>query len=394
MGSDVDLFCVGDRPFTDFGRSAFLPRRRRSRRMPIGDEFRTMRRAIRTECPGTAGVYGFIDRDGRLIYVGVSRRLRRRLVTYFQRSEVYRKERRIAAHACEVVWEEVGHEFAAQLRELELIRRHEPRLNVRGREHGRQLGYIYLTGDEAPRFRVGRHVPRSARQSWGPIATGWRIREAVEAVNHEFKLCDCPSSVAMHFADQRPLFDAELRLGCLRGEIGTCLGPCARLCSQRQYAEQWSAACRFLDGEDDDVMERLAQQMGEAVLQRRYEQAARLRDRLDRLELLAREFAASRSPVSMGNAVYVATLGRRRCWFLIVAGSVARTMPAPITRRGAAKCLSLIEANYFCGSIQPVETNRTAAQIVSAWFRTHPEESASIISPDEARGRCHELLAM
>ena len=157
MGRDVDLFCVDGGPFTDFGPSAFLPRRRPCRRMTIDDDFRAMRRAIRTDCPGTAGVYGFLDRDGRLIYVGVSRRLRKRLVTYFQRGEVYRKERRIAAHASEVVWEEIGHEFAAQLRELELIRRHEPRLNVRGREHGRKLGYIYLTGDEAPRFRVGRH---------------------------------------------------------------------------------------------------------------------------------------------------------------------------------------------------------------------------------------------
>jgi excinuclease ABC subunit C len=394
MGRDVDSFCVDDSPFTNFGPSAFLPRRRRCRRMPVDDDFREMRRAIRTDCPGTAGVYGFIDRDGRLIYVGVSRRLRKRLVTYFQQGEVYRQERRIAAHAREVVWEVIGHEFAAQLRELELIRRHEPRLNVRGREHSRKLGYIYLPGDEAPRFRIGRHVPRSARQSWGPIAIGWRIREAVEIVNHEFKLCDCPTSVAMHFADQGLLFDSGLRLGCLRGEIGTCLGPCAGMCSQREYADQWHAAQMFLEGENDEIMDRLAQRMREAVLQQQYEQAARLRDRLDHLEMLTRELVALQSSVSLGNAVYPARVGRRSCWFLIVAGSVARAMSVPTTKRGAMRVLGAIEANYFCERPQPVETNRTAAQIVAAWFRTHPDESASIISPDEARRRCHDLLAM
>jgi excinuclease ABC subunit C len=394
MGKDVDLFCVDGGSFTDFGPSAFLPRRRPCRRMTIDDDFRAMRRAIRTDCPGTAGVYGFLDRDGRLIYVGVSRRLRKRLVTYFQRGEVYRKERRIAAHASEVVWEEIGHEFAAQLRELELIRRHEPRLNVRGREHVRKLGYIYLTGDEAPRFRVGRHVPRSARQSWGPIATGWRIREAVEIVNHEFKLCDCPASVTMHFADQRALFDADLRLGCLRGEIGTCLGPCAGLCSQRQYAGQWRQTCAFLDGKTDEIMVRLAERMRDAVLQRHYEQAARLRDRLDRLELLTRELGALRSPISLGNAVYLARVGRRSCWFLIVAGSAARTLSVPRSKRSAKRCLASIEASYFCDRGDAGETNRTAAQIVAAWFRTHPGESASIISPEDARQRCRDLLAM
>jgi excinuclease ABC subunit C len=392
MGRDADLYCADGGPFTDFGPSAFLLRRRRFHRAPVGEDFHAMRRTIRANCPNAAGVYGFIDRDGRLIYVGVSRRLRNRLATYFQRGEVYRKERRIAAHAAEFMWEEIGHEFAAQLRELELIRRHEPRLNVRGREHRRKLGCIYLTGDEAPRFRIGRHVPSSARRFWGPIATAWRMRETVEIVNHEFRLCDCPMSVAIHFADQRPLFDADLRLKCLRGEIGTCLGPCAGLCSRRQYAEQWRAACAFLDGEDNHIIDRIAGRLREAAAHQHYEQAAQLRDRLDRLQLLTRELVGLRAPVLPRNVVYATKVGRRGCWFLIVAGSVARAVPVPITKRGAASALAAIEANYFDHSNPPDETNRTAAHIVAAWFRTHPDESASIITPDEARQKCRDLL--
>ena len=141
-------------------------------------------------------------------------------------------------------------------------------------------------------------------------------------------------------------------------------------------------------------MVRLATRMREAVLQRDYEQAARLRDRLDRLELLTRELGVLRSPVSLGNAVYLARVGRRSCWFLIVAGSAARTLSVPRSKRSASRCLASIEASYFCDRGDAGETNRTAAQIVAAWFRTHPGESASIISPEDARQRCRDLLAM
>ena len=185
-----------------------------------------------------------VDRTRKLIYVGMSTALCKRLVTYFQGGGTIRKEHCVAAHARRLVWEVVGHELVAQLRELELIRRHQPRFNVRGREPERPLGYIYLSREDAPRCRVGRRVPKAVRYSWGPLRINWRIRDAVEIVNRLFKLCDCPPSVPMHFADQAYLFPLDLRVQCLRGEIGTCLGPCAGNCTFPQYAAQLRAATR------------------------------------------------------------------------------------------------------------------------------------------------------
>ena len=81
--------------------------------------------------------------------------LRKRLVTYFQGGAAIRKECRIAGDTDRLVWEVVGHELAAQLRELELIRRHQPRFNVKGRQPDRPLGYIYISREDAPRVRTG-----------------------------------------------------------------------------------------------------------------------------------------------------------------------------------------------------------------------------------------------
>jgi excinuclease ABC subunit C len=378
---------------TGFGPSALMPRRRVCRRLAIGDDFSAMRRAVRSECPGTAGVYGLLDREGRLIYVGVSSRLRKRLATYFQTGEAHRKERRVARQASEVVWEEIGHELVAQLRELELIRRHEPRLNVRGRERPRALGYIYLSGEVAPRFRVGRQAPAAARQAWGPLAVGRRIREAVEFVNAEFKLCDCPKSVAMRFADQPMLFEPALRVGCLRGEIGTCLGPCAGLCSRREYAGQWRSAQAFLDGADDGVLDRLEERMEAAAGRRNYELAARMRDRLDRLQLLSRELAALRTP-TFRNCVYPLRFGRRRLWLLIASASVVRGMSEPISKVSAARGLRRIGSVFADEGSQSIVIDRATAAVGAAWFRAHPGEAAAIMSPDAAREQCLRVLEL
>ena len=79
-------------------------------------------------------------------------------------------------HARQVVWEPVDHEFTAQLRELELIRRWRPRFNRRGRLESDRCGYICLTTDEAPHFHAACRPPRGARRSWGPVRTSRKCR--------------------------------------------------------------------------------------------------------------------------------------------------------------------------------------------------------------------------
>ena len=252
-------------PFRGFGPSAFWPFRRRSQTLTVTDDLADVRRNMRSECPRRPGVYGMLDRRGQLIYVGMSTMLPKRLVTYFQSGADERKEYRIASHTDRLVWEVIGHGLAAQVRELELIRRHRPRFNVKGLRSGRAIGHIFISRDEAPRVRVAKQVPRGVRYSWGPLALNWQIREAIEAVNRHFKLRDCRADTAMHFAEQQNLFALELRAGCVRGETGSCLGPCAGQCTRTQYSAQLRAARAFLEGRDLSPLARLEEELKDAV---------------------------------------------------------------------------------------------------------------------------------
>ena len=231
--------------------------------------------------------YGMLDREGQLIYVGMSAKLCDRLLTYFTAGDDGAKEQRIAKHARQVIWETGVHEFSVQLRELELIRRWQPRFNRRGRLESDRCGYICLTTDEAPHFHVARQPPRGARRSWGPVRISRTLLAAIERLNHVFQLRDCSRDVPVRFADQRMLFEQVWQAGCLRGSLASCSAPCAAGCSRPEYYRQVEQAVAFLDGEDRQVIERIESAMREASERHDFERAIGHRDALQELTYLS-----------------------------------------------------------------------------------------------------------
>jgi excinuclease ABC subunit C len=380
-------------PFRGFGPSTFWPFRRRLQTLDVTHDFAELRRSMRDECPRRPGVYGMLDVQERLIYVGMSLVLPKRLVTYFQSGPNERKEYRIAAHTNRLVWEVIGHGLAAELRELELIRRHQPRFNVRGRRSGRALGYIYISREEAPRVRVARQAPRGVRYAWGPLAVGWRINEAVETVNRYFKLRDCRADVPMHFAEQQNLFALELRAECLRGETGSCIGPCAALCTRSQYTAQLRAARAFLDGRDASPLTQLEEELKTAAATQQFEHASTIRDKLVRLTNLSNRLAVLREPPLEEEFVYAAQVGRRTIWYVAAASRIVTAMLAPTSPQDARKCLRKLQNAYSSQSLAHARTDRLATQILAGWFRGHPEERERKIAPGAALECCRRMGA-
>src|SRR5207244_2277738 len=103
-----------------------------------------LRSRVRQECPRRPGVYGMVNVNGELIYVGKAKCLRARLLSYFRPNSRDPKAGRIVAQTGTLVWEEAPSEFAALLRELELIRRWRPRCNVQGQPQRHRRAYVCL----------------------------------------------------------------------------------------------------------------------------------------------------------------------------------------------------------------------------------------------------------
>lgn len=391
---------VAGEEFVTFGPSVFLPKRPRSASLEVVCDRRAVRRELRRECPTAAGVYGMIDLAGRLVYVGKAANLRKRLITYFQgatphgkfprtRDGDQRKELRVARRATRIVWEVAGHELLALLREHELIQRFAPDLNVRGRRR-RRLAYVYLSAEEAPRFRIAASLPKSCRHHWGPFSHNGRLIRSVELLNRQFKLPDCPSDTSFQFAGDGALFPIVDRPLCLRGEVERCLAPCAGMTTRREYFAQLARARAFLDGRNDSPLAELDAGIAEAIERRQFEHAARLHEIRSDLEAL-RDRLLPRLHEEPHSFVYPLSRGRRKTWMLVHRGAVLAVRREPTTESIAGFWLEHLDAIPRPDAWPLEERDATESRIVQAWFRQHPDELARVLSYDAARELCRQV---
>ncbi|MHB8865533.1 MAG: UvrB/UvrC motif-containing protein [Pirellulaceae bacterium] len=379
--------------FAGFDASPGLFRGSATETLDLQDERPQVRQTLRARCPRLPGVYGMLDERAELIYVGMSSRLRDRLLTYFTRGRPEAKEQRIASRARRLVWEIGDHEFTAQLRELELIRQWRPRFNARHRPGRHEIGYVYLAAGAAPNLRAGRRIAASTRFCWGPLPLSRRIRAAVSQLNHIFRLRDCPDRTPIRYAEQMTLFPHDAHPVCLRGELGTCLAPCSGDRRQEDYTQSVSAARALLDGRDPTLIQHYETAMQEAATRRDFELAAAYRDTWKQLSLLNDQLQLLRGaqrdfwfvyPISRERAE-----GTRRAskWMVIAGGTVVAVLPEPRSRGAARRCLELLEStfeNRHCTAPEDYYQIR----LVTAWFRRHPQERERAWGPDQAQAIC------
>jgi excinuclease ABC subunit C len=222
------------------------------------------------DCPGS---YQFKDAHGRVIYVGKAKSLRSRLSNYFGNADLLPpRTAQMVAAADTVEWIEVGNEVEALLLEYSLIQRHQPRFNVRYRDD-KSYPYLAVTLDqEWPRPMVMRGRKRKGVRYYGPFGHAYAIRDTLDLLLRTFPVRTC--------SDVK--FGRHERLGkpCLLFHIEKCSGPCVGEIEKPDYDRLVRELCEFLDGETDDVVRRLEQQMRAASDALEFEKAARCRDRL------------------------------------------------------------------------------------------------------------------
>ena len=342
-----------------------------------------LRAKVRQQCPRRPGVYGMVSPKGELLYVGKAKWLRARLLSYFRTESRDAKAGRILQHSKSIVWEYTFSEFAALLRELELIRRWRPRFNVQGQPGRRRPIYVCLGRQPAPYAFLTRQPAAGALATFGPIPAGPRARQAVRFLNDWFGLRDCPRAQQMVFADQAELFPIVRTAGCLRYEIGTCMGPCLGACERAAYLKSVRAAKAFLAGTDVALLKTLEHAMSEASYALAFERAAALRDKWESLRWLHQRLDRLR----LAFVYPVEGYGGEDLWYLIQGGRVIVSMPLPRTaREKAAAALAVSKAFRQEG---PATTTVPLSEmdqvlLVAAWFRRHPQEQAQILRPQEA----------
>jgi excinuclease ABC subunit C len=338
------------------------------------------------EARNLPGTYRMLAADGEILYVGKSKQVRTRLLSYLRARED-EKAYRILRDAASLAWDYEPSEFAALLRELELIKRFRPRFNVQHKRDGR-YSFLKLTAGAAPRLFVASTVADDAASYFGPFRGGRRIVEAVRELNDVLGLRDCKAATPIHFADQPDLFGVELSPRCHRAELRLCAGPCAALCTQDDYRRRVRLARAFLDGDADEPLRWLDERMHAAAARWEFEHAAALRDRIRRLEMLRDEFGRLREALDNLSFLYhvAGTDGDDRV-YVIRRGTVRAVVPAPRTA-AARRRLQRVAAEHFA---PPEHTGALVARhqvdeilLLARWFRSNPAELERTVPFDRA----------
>ena len=224
--------------------------------------------------PEKPGCYLMKDAAGEVIYVGKAVNLRQRVRSYFHASaQKNAKTRQLVRRIADIEWIVVASELEALILEMNLIKRYQPRFNVRLKDDKR---YPYIKvhwSDPFPRVTVTRRMVEDGSRYFGPYTSVWAVHQTLDVLRRIFPYLSCDRTITGK--DQR---------ACLYRDIRLCTAPCIGAVTQEQYRRMIADLMAFLEGRTEAVTARLREEMQQAAAALRFERAAVLRDQLLAIE--------------------------------------------------------------------------------------------------------------
>ncbi|NNC22886.1 excinuclease ABC subunit UvrC [Salinisphaera sp. USBA-960] len=215
------------------------------------------------------GVYRMFDASGNLLYVGKAKNLKKRVSSYFLRASGHARTEAMLDHVADVQVTITHTEDEALLLESTLIKRHRPRYNVYLTDD-KSYPYLLITGDnQFPRVVYHRGAQKREGNYFGPFPSSGSVRQTQDTLTRLFKLRTCRDS---YFENRtRP---------CLQYQIKRCSAPCVGYISEAEYARDVDNAAALLNGRNEQLIERLINDMEAASARLDFESAAELRERI------------------------------------------------------------------------------------------------------------------
>lgn len=221
------------------------------------------------------GCYIMKNAQGKIIYIGKAKSLRKRVTSYFRKSADHLpKVARMVSHVNDYDFIVTDSEFEALVLECSLIKQYKPKYNILLKDD-KGYSYIRISDEDYPRLSGELQKFDDGAQYIGPYTSSFAVRQAVEEANKVFMLPTCHRKFPQDFCRERP---------CLNFHIKQCMGVCQGKISREEYAKIIEEALEYIRGGSALSVDKLTSQMQAAAEELNFELAARLRDRIRAIE--------------------------------------------------------------------------------------------------------------
>jgi len=227
--------------------------------------------------PGKPGVYRYLDKEGKVIYVGKAKNLKKRVSSYFTKTHQSGKLRLLVRKIADIKFVITDSESDALLLENNLIKKYQPRYNIQLKDD-KSFPWICIKKEPFPRVFSTRNPQKDGSEYYGPYTSVKMMRTLLDIVKQLYPLRTCKLNLS-----QKNIEKGKFKV-CLEYHIGNCLAPCVGKQSEEDYNNSIDHVRSIIKGNVIEIIRELKERMHAFAGQMEFEQAQMIKEKIDILE--------------------------------------------------------------------------------------------------------------
>ena len=227
--------------------------------------------------PNSPGVYQYFDKNGKILYVGKAKNLKKRVTSYFTKKHDSHRIGVMVKKIKEIRHIVVASETDALLLENNLIKKHQPRFNVMLKDD-KTYPWICIKNERFPRVFPTRKLIKDGSEYYGPFTSFKTVNTLLDLIKGLYQLRTCNYDLA-----EEKIENGKYKV-CLEYHLGNCKGPCEGLQEEAEYNQNIEAIRQIVKGNFKDSLQQFKKQMKAHAEKMEFEDAQRIKNKIEVLE--------------------------------------------------------------------------------------------------------------